>query len=311
MRAQRWSRALWRVRWVIGAAAAAELALAACVATFATRASPVGVDEAVARFRARVAPAGEAVPGGAPPPTLAPPRAAAGSTTTPGPAPRAVAGTGPAATTSQPPPQHTADPGPLAEGVYVYDTTGYEELDVGGARHDYPAQTTITVTRVGCGLRLRWQPLRERWDERDVCPSPEGERLVAFRSHHEFFGRTDDRDFACEPGALARPARPTPGTTWSNRCRAGETLATTTGRIVGPEVVDVGGEKVEVVHFVLESRIEGDGTGTARSEVWAVWETGLVVRQSTTVDSAQRAPVGTVGYRERFELRLQSLTPRR
>jgi hypothetical protein len=38
------------------------------------------------------------------------------------------------------------------EGVYLYDTTGGESLDVlGGVTHRYPATTTIALTRAGCG----------------------------------------------------------------------------------------------------------------------------------------------------------------
>lgn len=311
---------LWRLRWVVGALAVVELVAGVGVAAFATRSTPVGVDDAVARFRAQQATGpGDPVDPGAdatattPSPVLPAPDPALHGTAPPTP-PAPAAPTTPAAAPSQARAPAGAHPSPAAgpaEGVYVYATTGSEELDVGGARHQYPAETTITVTRTGCGVRYRWQPLEERWDERDTCPSPAGERLVAFRSHHEFFGRSDERAFTCEPGSLARPAEPRPGTTWTNRCRAGTTVATTTGRILGIERLDVGGTAVEAVHFVLESRIDGDGTGTARYEVWALWDTGLVARQIAAVESTQQGPVGAVRYRERYDLRLRSLKPRR
>jgi hypothetical protein len=51
-------------------------------------------------------------------------------------------------------------------GVYVYASRGFDSVDaLTGARHDYPAQTTVTVTTEGCGVRVRWNTVRERWDE--------------------------------------------------------------------------------------------------------------------------------------------------
>jgi len=316
-------RILHRLRWLLGAIAAAELATGVAVATLAGRSTPVSVDDAVARFRATrpstVADATTAVPTtvpGSAPTTAIPPAATTTVRATgvgPDDASPGNAGAGHASPTSTSPPASAPSAGfrPPEEGVYVYATRGGEELDVSGARHDYPAETTVTVTRTDCGTRIRWQPLRERWDERDTCPAPSGELLRGFRSHHEFFGHGDERAFTCEPGSLARPVRRDPGTTWSNRCRSGRTVATTTGRIVGPERMTVGSAAVETVHFTLASRIEGDGTGTARYEVWVLWDTGLIARQVGTVDSTRQGPVGTVRYRESFDIRLTSLTPRR
>ena len=47
--------------------------------------------------------------------------------------------------------------------VCVGLVAGIEEVDVlVGARHDYPASTTITYSRAGCGSEERWQPLEGR-----------------------------------------------------------------------------------------------------------------------------------------------------
>jgi hypothetical protein len=299
-------------RLALATAIVAELAAGAGILALRGRETPVTVQDALARYRERTGtttvpattePAPQTVPSagavegtgpsggpGSPDPGPAPPPAAPGG----------PSGPGPSAPTSEPAP----------DGVYVYATSGYEELDVGGARHDYPAESTVTVTAWSCGRRFRWQPLRERWDERDTCPGEGGESLVAFRSHHEFFGRADEREFRCEPGSLAMPASPAPGTTWTSRCRADGVLATTVGRVLGSEPFAIDGSVVEAVHFVLESRLEGGDRGTARYETWAT-ANGVVLRQIAVVDSEARGPVGTVRYRERYELRLRSLTPRR
>lgn len=74
-----------------------------------------------------------------------------------------VSGDNPAAsttTTTSPPPTAPAAQGRRHPGVYTYDTTGGEQIDaLGGAKHSYPASTTITIWDDGCGQRMRWAPL--------------------------------------------------------------------------------------------------------------------------------------------------------
>ena len=64
--------------------------------------------------------------------------------------------------------------------MYVYDTAGFETTDaLTGGRHDYPAQTTITVQDAGCGSVQRWQPLDQRWDETETCRVDAGYAMLA------------------------------------------------------------------------------------------------------------------------------------
>lgn len=312
------SRALLRARWALGAVAAVELALGVGVAALAQRQTPVSVDDAVEQFRAREAISTTTTTTPARGSSAGEPRGRSGddrsvSNDQPLEAgalgdPRAPAGR----TTEAPGGARAAGLALPAPGVYVYATNGGDEVDFGGASHTYPDETTITVTRHGCGTRYHWEPVQERWDERDTCPSARGELLVAFRSFHEFFGQSDRRDFTCNAGALARPAATAaPSTTWASRCEAGPTVARTTGRIVGTERLRVGDEMVDTVHYVLDSTVSGDGEGTARYEVWMLRDTALMVREIADVDSQNAGPTGPVQYREHYELRLRSLTPRR
>ena len=56
-------------------------------------------------------------------------------------------------------------------GLYLYATTGFETTDaLAGSRHEYPAQTYMTIQPGGCGTQVRWQALDQRWDEYDFCP---------------------------------------------------------------------------------------------------------------------------------------------
>src|SRR5688572_23871693 len=131
----------------------------------------LSVDEALQRFRERDA----TVPGG---PTQTP------GVSTPRPSVSSKAKAGPAKKAgSQPTAPDAGDSSlePLEEGVYVYATDGYEETDaLSGQRHDYPAQTTMTVSKQGCGYRWRWQPLKERWEESDGCRTSAGYVLERF-----------------------------------------------------------------------------------------------------------------------------------
>ncbi len=220
-----------------------------------------------------------------------------------------TSGTAPAEPTDQP---DAADLRPPAEGVYSYRTTGHDQIDIlGGARHDYPELTTITVSAIDCGVRTRWQPLEQRWDESDWCYGPEGVTSPAQRIHHEFFGFADDRSWECGPDALALPADPTAGDEWSLTCASGTTVSPETARVLGFEELDVDGTPVRTIHVRFESSREDENAGTTIRDDWLVPDTGLLVRRNASVDSRSDSPVGTATYREEVTLELESSAPRR
>ena len=124
-----------------------------------------------------------------------------------------LAAVGAAATIWKLLPRDTTTPAPAAAdrpGVFVYDTTGFESVDAfGGARHEYPARTTISqrTTADGC-TAFRWRPFRDRFWEWVTC----GERLVRFAELHRFFGRMTagpgcaTKGRRCSRAGTARPA---------------------------------------------------------------------------------------------------------
>ena len=104
-------------------------------------------------------------------------------------------------------------------GVYVYDTVGDERIDaLGGTTHTYPAQTTMTVTNTDCGYRVRWDVFQERFDELDLCITPEGESVDTTRQYREFFGIANDRTYQCDAAALVRVEPPVFGETRATPC---------------------------------------------------------------------------------------------
>jgi hypothetical protein len=196
-------------------------------------------------------------------------------------------------------------------GVYVYATDGQDSIDLlGGSTHTYPAETTLTITHTACGIRQRWQPLEERWDDEEVCASDAGRERRTLDAHHEFFGITDDQAFRCEAGYLLLPADPEPGATWPTNCRSGDTVLTGTGEVVGVETREIDGVEVETVHVRVEEESSGANVGPSRDDYWLRTVDGLLIERVSTVATRSDSTVGAAAYSERFTLRLTSLTPR-
>ena len=138
-------------------------------------------------------------------------------------------------------PPRAAPPVQPAPGVYRYTTTGGDAVDaLGGASHQYPATSTITVTVDGCATTQRWTAAAERWDELTTCAGDGGVQLQRFVSLHHFFGADDTETSTCD--GQPRPLGAAAGTTWTARCVDGDETATWTGTVVGAETAVVGGE---------------------------------------------------------------------
>jgi hypothetical protein len=198
------------------------------------------------------------------------------------------------------------------EGVYVYATTGSETVDaLSGARHPYPAQTTVTVTQEGCGLRTIWRPLEQRTDDGITCVQSDQLLVDRFITSHEFFQKRDRRDFRCEAGTLLMPVRPATGQKWTMHCRSEDTTSVSRGEVIGVEDLDVGGRKVSTVHVRLVSTLRGDSNGTRSADAWLLPSNGLMVRTIARARISARSVLGNVHYAEDYELNLTSLDPRR
>jgi hypothetical protein len=195
--------------------------------------------------------------------------------------------------------------------VYVYQTSGFEEIDaLFGSRHDYPAETTITVAATGDGCStLRWDALEERSTTWVTCPSSDATEIRGYRELHRFLGQTERTDYECDARSLWRPASEEPGTSFERRCVAGETAETTTGRVVGLEPLTIAGEPVEALHLSLDLTLAGRTRGTGTIDLWLRRSDGLVLRLELANDNSSASAIGDVGYVERAELELTSLEP--
>ena len=110
-----------------------------------------------------------------------------------------------------------------APGVYVYDTTGFERVSaLGGAQHDYPTQTTMTVTENDCGVTVRWAPLEQRFENWTMCLTGTANEMRAVLDPPRVL-REDRRAHVQCSNTYIRPPSDDPGTTVHGRC----TTATT------------------------------------------------------------------------------------
>lgn len=211
----------------------------------------------------------------------------------------------------------TGDPPPA--GVYVYTTTGSENVDaLGGITHTYPATSTITVTADGDGcLAFRWAPLEQRWDEEVLCPDGDGGwSRVSTTLHHSFLNQDETRVNACDgPGFV-----PAPGgdgeLAWTCESegsgRSGESLAEGTGRIVGTDTVAVEGVERAALHVRYEDEVTGGTTGSGTLDRWYARDRfPLLLREVSSATSSSETVIGTVTYQEDYELVLASWEPRR
>jgi len=195
-------------------------------------------------------------------------------------------------------------------GLYLYATTGFETTDaLAGSRHDYPAQTYMTIQPGGCGTLVRWQALEERWEEWDFCADA---GLAGRRTYHEWFNISNLDVWTCSPPV---PTQGDPGQVATGACARAATGNAEAAEdslryeMVGYETLTVGTEQVETLHV----RVTGSGSGgtvsSRTADNWILPGTQLVVRQRVQITSTTQSRVGTVNSYEEYELNLVSLLP--
>lgn len=199
--------------------------------------------------------------------------------------------------------------GTIPAGVYTYATSGSEGVSaLGGTQHQYPATSTLTVTAGGCGPVLRWDVLKNRWTSWSLCHGPDGQALSAWSEHHQFFGQDNNTDWTC-PAATWSTSRPTGSTPLT--CRAAGSTEAGTSTVEAPETLMVGTTRVPTVHLRTTATETGKARGTVTEERWLETTTGLPIRLTSTVRTANTSPIGDVTFNETYDLRLTSLEPRR
>lgn len=289
-------------RWVVAISVAVLIGLNAfAFKKVGTQADPISVDTAVARFRAssttQPAPSTTAPPSAAPTAAAGPTRTNSDDPSTP------IAGAaGPVGVERGPTP---------APGVYVYDTTGYEHIDVlGGAQHNYPSTSTMTVTPSDCGVDVRWTPIEQRFDDFEMCIDGTAMAIRAYTTYHEFFGQSEQHRFECR-GVDIRPAGDIPGTVTTGACddRNGPNHAHTKTTVVGLESLDINSQPVDVVKVHLEQYLSGDMNGSQISDIWLRVSDGLLVQWNAVIEAKGKTVLGDAHMHEEHHLLLTDVNP--
>lgn len=286
----------------------------ASVTTLMRRTHVVSVDQVVERFREETAASGApssgvlAVSSAAPAPT-APQQVATVVTPSDGTAHDAAAGGEPVHDGRAVP---DGEDGPVVApaGVYVYATSGFEEIGLPGGRRGYPERTTMTIRHTDCGADIRWDVFEERWALWETCSPHRGIELRAFTTHHEFFRQTEHRRYECTPGSELRPSAEATGSAAHGQCDDGHATVELTSVIVGTEAVEVGGTRVEAVHVRFDEVLTGNTTGTRSGDSWFRSSDGLLLRRTSVTDVESETVVGHTSYREEVTLDLLNLEPR-
>jgi hypothetical protein len=199
-----------------------------------------------------------------------------------------------------------------ADGVYVYATQGYEATNaLGGARYDYPAQSTVTIQRSDCGWSERWQPLQERWDTWTFCNIAEGQWSKHLASYHEFFKKSQQQDFDCGTAAVWRPVNPQVGAQRRASCSGSGGATNVLATLVSLDDMTVGGQQLHALHIHFDLTFTGSNRGSGTQDRWLDRATGLMLKMGEDFDLQSSSPFGDVHYEEHFKLDLTSVTPQR
>ncbi|MFZ4718993.1 MAG: hypothetical protein ACOYMR_06195 [Ilumatobacteraceae bacterium] len=209
-------------------------------------------------------------------------------------------------TTTVPPLATLATP-----GVYRYATIGTEAIDVlGGTRHDYPAETLLTVTTEGCGVRMRWDLLEERWEDMAVCATTDGIELQqSSRNYHEFFQHGQEQAVQCDRTTPLVPADGAPRPADTLSCVQAGNPWVPVWQVIGRESIDVEGAPVDVTHVRMTVQDDDEYWEHITADYWFD-DHGLPVRMTSTKENRSSSGlVGDVVYRETLRADLVSLTP--
>jgi len=188
-------------------------------------------------------------------------------------------------------------------GVYRYSTTGEESIkSVVSASHNYPAESAITITRAGCGVRMEWAPLRERSEYLEVCRIDGRLVLVGYGGAHEFFGLRNEHFVKCPSQTWLIPTSDEVDDT-KVVCEGGDLVHDRTTISVNATEVLIDGKRID--GFVVKTEFAATGTfNGATIRTMTFDEDGMLLSWSDVVDGFSKTPIGDADYTEEFSLAL-------
>jgi hypothetical protein len=204
--------------------------------------------------------------------------------------------------------------------VYLYDAEGSERLSLLDTGQDWgdTVPGTVTVGEDGCWeLRLDLSTNHSATQRHCVEDGVLVEHAGTTFQRFDFVAAEVDehQEFTCDPPPDTVRPDAAPGDAWPARCtgvsRARGTTVTSSGEnvFVGPEVLRIGGEDVDTLHYTRDRELSGDQVGDESQDVWYDATTAMVVKFRREVRVASPSPLGDVVYTESGTLQLRSTDP--
>lgn len=276
-----------------------------------TASTEVSSDEAVRRFReGRPSPDGSPTPG----PTPTPAGLAAAAT------PTSEAGGRSEATVSAPTPTPVPTPAPPPtgpggfvllppeEGVYEWETDGWEEVSPGPPRRDLPERSRRIITEEGERTWMNdhiYSEQHEEWFPLTI--SDQGVTAASYRLRVSFGPVTQDQKLDFSPPMRFSVFPFEVGQQWQGSWEDApdNTRGTYVGRTFEHTHLDIGGEQVEVWGVEIDMEMEGDISGTVLTRIWVSPEYRMTVKEF--YDQEVESGPGT--YEGEWTITLLSTTP--
>ena len=193
---------------------------------------------------------------------------------------------------------------PPEEGVYSWDTRGYEEA--GGARRSLPEESQRIITHHPRGWKQHhyFSEQREIWTTFQLTDRG---AAISYQRNKVVFGPiTNDSHIDFDPAMLVGPRVLEVGQTWSGSWE-GKTYGTYEGKTFERVVLDIGGEEVETFGIEVNIRLEGEQEGNVIAKVWIAPEYSMTVKEHFI----QNVSTGVGSYHAEWTITLKSLEPRR
>lgn len=187
-------------------------------------------------------------------------------------------------------------------GVYRYNTTGGETINsIVSASHDYPAESAVTVTRSGCGVKMEWAPLRERSEYLEICRIDGRLVLANYGGAHEFFGLRNEHSVTCPPQTWLIPDAGELNN--KVKCDGSDLVHDRTTSSVKTADIFIDGKRIDGFIVVTEFVAAGTFNGTT-IRTMTLDEDGMLLSWTDVVDGFSKTPIGDADYTENFSLTL-------
>lgn len=168
------------------------------------------------------------------------------------------------------------------EGVYSWDTEGYEQ--VGATRRDFPAETQRIIT---AGHGRTWNQHHYFSEERQIWtafqPSSTGVEVTQQRNKVTFGPVTRGSQIDFNPPMLVAPRSLRVGSEWHGEW-TGDTYGSYSSKVFEHTTMTIGGEAIEVWGMTYVINLRGEQKGQVNAQVWFAPGPGLTVKEHYVQD---------------------------